>query len=210
MGIDISALRDANLLIDDPDEWFRRHNMQNIYGLVHDDDRIFAMNIVRSILRDLHGEAGVLAADLHYVLDYIERLLDPEMSKWMLEKTQHQSLFPSRRWGFVHRYKGIWYPSARDQNTIPITAYCNVCKGVRKPVNSPFCNECKVHTLDKEDISRKALKDSFLQMLAKKIEERKIDIRVVDFVGKNFNYIIMMIIEDRRRRGLNSINIGRY
>ncbi|MEM1556754.1 MAG: hypothetical protein QXW55_06125 [Candidatus Bathyarchaeia archaeon] len=100
------------------------------------------MNIVRSLLRDNYGDGGMLAADLHYAVDYIERWLDPELSKWMLIKMQQRGLYPPKRWDFVHRYKRIWYQSAREQNTIPITAYCNMCKGIMRPINSPFCNEC--------------------------------------------------------------------
>lgn len=117
---------------------------------------------------------------------------------------QQQNLYPPKRRGFVHKYKGIWYSSARDQNTIPITAYCNVCKGIRKPVNSPFCNECKIHSFREEGISLKMSFNTFLQAFGKKIEERKIDKMVIDFIGTNFNRIITMIIEDRIKRGLNS------
>jgi len=204
MGISISALKDANLLIDDPDRWFGERGLQNIYGLRHDDDRVFAMNVVRSILRDIYGDEGMLAADLHYAVDYIERWLDPELSRWMLIKMQQRVLYPPKRWGFVHRYKRIWYQSARDQNTIPITAYCNMCKGIMRPINSPFCNECKVHVLEEENISREMSFNIFLQAFSQKIEERKIDIRVVDFIGTNFNRIVTMIIDDRLKRGLNS------
>lgn len=99
MGINIAALRDANLLIDDPDEWFLRHNSENVYELRHDDGRKFAMNIVRSILRDAHGNEGVLAADLHYLVDYIERRLSPDLREWMLEKMQQQNLLPPSKVG---------------------------------------------------------------------------------------------------------------
>ncbi|MEM4447267.1 MAG: hypothetical protein QW461_08250 [Candidatus Jordarchaeales archaeon] len=116
---------------------------------------------------------------------------------------QQQALYPPKRWGFVHKYKSIWYPSARDQNTIPLTAYCNICKGIKKPVNSPLCNECKMHILEEKDISRKMSFNTFLQAFGKKIDERKIDKRVVDFISTNFNRIVTMIIEDRIKRGLN-------
>jgi len=207
MGINISALRDANLLIDDPDRWFSERGLQNLYGLKHDDDRVFAMNVVRSILMDIHGDEGVLSVDLHYAVDYIERWLDPEL-RWMLIKMQQRDLYPPKRWGFVHRYKRIWYPSARGQNTIPITAYCNICKGIMRPINSPFCDECKMHASEEENISREISFNTFLQAFANKIEEHKIDIRVVNFIGMNFNRIVTMIIEDRIKRGLNSIKIN--
>lgn len=99
----------------------------------------------------------------------------------------------------------MWYPSARDQNTIPITAYCSICKGIRRPINSPFCNECRVSEdfSEEKDISRKMSFNTFLQAFAKKLEERKIDMRVVDFTGRNFNSILTMIIKDRIERGLN-------
>ncbi|MEM3628768.1 MAG: hypothetical protein QXQ94_10860 [Candidatus Bathyarchaeia archaeon] len=205
MGINRLALRDANLLIDDPDKWFSERGLQNHFGLKHDDDRVFAMDIVRSILKDVYGDVGVFAADLHYAVDYVERWLDPELSRWMLRKMQTTDLYPANRRGFVHKYKGIWYPLARDENTIPITAYCNICKGVRRPINSTFCNECKMHVSEEEDVSRKMSFDTFLQAFSQKLEERKIDKRVVDFIGTNFNRIVTMIIEDRIKRGLNSI-----
>ncbi|MEM3832499.1 MAG: hypothetical protein QW128_02730 [Thermoprotei archaeon] len=76
MGINMSALRDANLLIDDPDKWFSERGLQNLYGLKHDDDRVFAMNVVRSLLRDIYGDEGMLAADLHYAVDYTSTILN--------------------------------------------------------------------------------------------------------------------------------------
>ena len=203
MGLDRVALRDANLLIDDPDSWLREHGLENIWGLRHDDDRKFAMDVVRSILKDIHGDVGRLAADLHYVLDYIERWLDEKSSAWMLEKMQQRNLFPSKRYGFVHRYKRIWYPSYRE-NTIPITSYCTICKGVKRPINSPFCSECKANLANITNISPKNKFEIFLQAFAKKIEDREIDSRVVEFVGQNFDQIINAIIEDRRTRGLYS------
>ena len=154
MGMDRVALRDANLLIDNPDRQLGKHGLENVWGLRHDDDRKFAMGIVRSILNDIHGNAGRLAADLHYVLDYIERWLDRKSSAWMLEKIRQRSLFPSRRYGFVHKYKRLWYPSYRE-NTIPITSYCTICKGVKMPINSPFCSECKANLSNITNISPK-------------------------------------------------------
>ena len=109
MGIDVAALRDANVLIDFPDRWLEEHGLENIWGLRHDDDRKFAMDTVRSILEEIHGDMGRLVADLHYVLDYIERWLDPKLSEWMLEMKRRKDSFPLR--GFVHKYKRLWYPS---------------------------------------------------------------------------------------------------
>jgi len=122
--------------------------------LRHDDDRKFAMDVARSILEEKHGDMGRLAADLHYVLDYIEHRFDPKLSEWMLEIKRRKDLFPMRRFGFVHRYKRLWYPSPRE-NTIPITSYCAICKGVKRPFNSPFCDECKVNVASKENIPPK-------------------------------------------------------
>lgn len=202
MGIEESIVRSANLLIDDPDRWFSERGLQNVYGLRHDDDRKFAMTIVRSILRDLYGDRGILAADLHYCLDYIDHWLDPKLSRWMLRKIKEKDLYPSKRWGFVHRYKRIWYPSFRE-GAIPITAYCSVCRGINKPINSPFCSECRV-SVEEEDL-RELSFDVFLQAFAKKIEEREIDLRVIDFVRNNFNRIVTMIIMDREERGLDFV-----
>jgi len=203
MGINIAALRDANRLIDDPDEWLKEHGLENTWGLRHDDDRKFAMDIVRSILERIHGDMGRLAADVHYAVDYIERWLDPELSEWIVEKIQQRDFFPRRRFGFVHKYKRIWYPSYRE-NTIPITSYCAMCKGVKRPLNSPFCNECKVNLASKKKIPPKIEFRIFLQAFGKKLDQREIDLRVVKFVGKNFNQIVNAIIEDRRARGLPS------
>lgn len=206
MGLSRVALRDANVLIDMPDVWFRERGLENTWGLKHDDDRKFAMIIVRSILADLHGSTGVLSADLHYALDYIERWHDPKQSAWMLEGIRKHNLYPPKRYGFVHRYKRLWYPSYRE-GTIPITAYCTMCNGVEKPIGSPFCNECHVHLVREERLPSKINFKFFLQMLAKKLEEREIDLKVVEFIGRNLNHIIDMIIEDRENRGLNSVKI---
>jgi len=76
-----------------------------------------------------------------------------------------------------------------------------------RPINSPFCDKGKMHASEEENISREISFNTFLQAFANKIEERKIDIRVVNFIGINFNCIVTMIIEDRIKRGLNSIKI---
>ncbi|MEM2238854.1 MAG: hypothetical protein QXL27_00885 [Candidatus Bathyarchaeia archaeon] len=43
-----------------------RRKYVHFYGLKHDDDRVLGMEIVRSILRDIYGDAGVFAADLAF------------------------------------------------------------------------------------------------------------------------------------------------
>jgi hypothetical protein len=42
-----------------------------------------------------------LAADLHYALDYIDTLLDPEKVQKMLDVMKNELLYPRNRRGFV-------------------------------------------------------------------------------------------------------------
>jgi len=206
MGLDISAVKDANLLIDEPDKWLERHGFTELIGLFrHDDDRKFAMDMIRSILQDIYGSQGVLAADLHYTVDYIERWLDPEMAKFMLEKVSMSDLLPSGRYGFVHRYRREWSATYRD-NFIPITAYCNICKGKMKPINAPFCGECYAYLPGNVKESTE-ITPTFIRMLVKKIIQREVCLEVVNFVGKNLRTIVEMIVEDRRQRGLSSLYV---
>mgnify|MGYP000592537390 CR=1 FL=1 len=79
-----------------------------------------------------------------------------------------------------------------------------MCKGVRRPLNSPFCDECKANMASKESISPKDEFRIFLQAFEEKLNQREIDLRVVEFVGKNFNQIVNAIIKDRKERGLSS------
>jgi len=212
MGLSVEALRDANQLIDGPERWLNTHGFYEInlimklFGssLKHDDDRKLGMKWVRFILQSIHGQQGILAADLHYAIDYIERWLDPEMAKWIIEKISMNDLLPPNRHGFVHKYRREWSPAYRD-NFLPITAYCSTCKGRMKPINAPFCNECRIDLLENAKGSVKITLELIINMLAKKIVEREICQEVVDFIRRNLQAIIEMIIEDRRQRGLNSI-----
>jgi hypothetical protein len=57
--------------------------------------------IIRGILRSLYGEDCILAADIHYALDYIDTWLDPEKTKNMLENIKNRLLLTRNRYGFV-------------------------------------------------------------------------------------------------------------
>ena len=206
MGLKESALRDANRLIDIPDEWLSEHGLLEYVGLIgHDDDRKYAMNIVRGILKSIYGDEGVLAADLHYVVDYIERLLNPDMAKQIAKTLLSSALFSPGRHGFVHPYRREWRPSPAF-GFLPIAAYCNMCKGRMRPLNAPpFCNECRARLVDEEEVE--AYRERVLQereymlcMLANKIVEREICKEVVDFVGANFEEIAKIIAEDVEER----------
>jgi len=56
-----------------------------------------------------------------------------------------------------------------------------------RPINSPFCDKCKMHASEEENISREISFNTFLQAFANKIEEHKIDVRVVDFIGTGWD-----------------------
>jgi len=86
----------------------------------------------------------------------------------------------------------------------PNNSYCTICKGVKMPINSPFCSECKANLSNIKNISPKNKFEFFLQAFAKKIKEREIDSRVVEFVVKNSDQIVNAIIEYRRARKLYS------
>lgn len=125
-----------------------------------------------------------------------------------MKRCSSKTSYPPRRWGFVNKYKRIWYPSFHEQS-IPITSYCNRCKGIKRPIGSPFCNECKLPQ-PREEVNtiQKLSFDIFLHAMGKKIEEREISLEVVKFVSINFNDIVSMIIKDRIKRGLNSTKIN--
>jgi len=205
MGLKESALRDANRLIDMPDEWLSKHGLLEYVGLIgHDDDRKYAMNIVRGILKSIYGDEGVLAADLHYVVDYIERLLNPDMAKQIAKMALSSAFFPPGRHGFVHKYRREWRPSPAF-GFLPITAYCNMCKGRMRPLNAPpFCNECRARSVNEEGVEahKRVLqeREHMLRMLVNKIVEREICKEVADFVYVNFEEIVKMIAEDVEER----------
>jgi hypothetical protein len=207
MGLGVGAVRDANLLIDDPDRWLSEHGCMELIGLLkHDDGTKFTMDLVRRVLQNIRGDEGVLAADLHYTVDYIERWLDPEMAKWMIENISMNDLLPPNRYGFIHKYRREWSPTARG-NFIPITAYCKICKGKMKPINTPFCSECHTYLLENVKEIMRITPKLITRMLAKKIVQREVCREVVEFVGRNFQTIVEIIIEDRRQRSLTSISV---
>jgi len=199
LGLRMEAIREANMRIDFPEKFPELA----LFGIKHDDDRLFAMEIIRGTLSSLHGGDGILAADLHYVLDYIDTWLDPEKTKNMLETMKNQLLSPRNRYGFVDPIRRLWSPTFKH-GMLPITAYCAKCKGVNKPISSPFCNECYVNMFESQKIDEMP-KRFLLLMLHKKMNERKIDPQIKGFVERNLSLFIGWIAEDRKVRGLRSL-----
>jgi hypothetical protein len=201
MGLRAEAVDAANRMIDFPEEF---PSLQQL-GIGHDDDRLFAMDAIRGLLSQSYGYEGVLAADLHYALDYIDRWLDPSEVKKMLSTMRDELLYPRGRRGFVDPVRRLWYESSR-YGTLPITSYCMKCRGISKPVNSPFCNECYVGMFELKEISEMP-KQFLSSMLRKKMDERRLDPQVRGFVEKNLPTLIDWVVEDRRARGLCSLTI---
>jgi hypothetical protein len=142
MGLSLDTINTANMKIDFPDRFPGLAGL----GIKHDDDRKFAMNIIRRELSQEYGDEGVLAADLHYSLDYIDTWLNPSKVKGMREEMLRSDRgYPRNRRGFVDPIRRWWYerPSSHRVLLKPITSYCKMCKGSKKPINAPpFCNEC--------------------------------------------------------------------
>jgi hypothetical protein len=204
MGLRAEAVDAANRMIDFPEEF---PYLQQL-GIGHDDDRLFAMDTVRGLLSQSYGYEGVLAADLHYALDYIDTWLDPEKVQKMLDVMKNELLYPRNRRGVVDPVRRWWYESYQSSRwpVLPITAYCIKCRGVNRPINSPFCNECYVGMFELKEISEMP-KQFLLLMLRKKMDKRELDPQVRDFVEKNLSTLIDRVIEDRRARGLCSLTI---
>jgi len=206
LGLRIEAVKAANGIIDYPDNFPSLKQ----FGIGHDDDRLWAMGIIRGMLNQLYGYEGVLAADLHYALDYIDTWLDPEKARKMLDEIMKNELllYPRNRKGFVDPVRRWWYESSQSlQRPIyPIAAYCKKCRGVEKPVNSPFCNECCVNDFKQGKINETP-QWFLLKMLRKKMNERELDPQIRDFVEKNLSTFVNWVVEDRRIRGLSSLTV---
>jgi hypothetical protein len=97
MGLKAEAVDAANRMIDFPEEF---PSLQRL-GIRHDDDRLFAMDAIRGLLSQPYGGEGLLAVDLYYALDYIDRWLDPSGTKGMLDVMKDTLLYPRDRRGFV-------------------------------------------------------------------------------------------------------------
>jgi len=198
LGLSEEAVKVANDMIDSPE----KYPVLRELGVKHDDDRLFAMNVIRERLSELYGMDGVLAADLHYALDYIDRWLDPNEARRMLNTMGKEMLCPKDRRGFADPKRRVWHPSCRP-GTIPITSYCVKCRGKDRLINSPFCGECHAHILEVPGVS--SIPDSLLlSMLRKKMNERKVNPKIADFVKRNVTFLVNKIVEDRNKRGLES------
>jgi hypothetical protein len=204
MGLRVEAVELANRMIDMPEE-FPELRFMNIE---HDDETTMAMFTIRYALYQLYGEEGMLAADLHYSLGYIDRWLDPEMARRMVELLAGSllSFYPKGRSGFVDPLKRLWWPKWPGYRVVPIIAYCNTCRGVKRPTNSPFCKECHANELRLKGIDE-IPEGLFLLMLKKRMDERKIDQKVREFVEENLTRLIELVTEDRKARGLKSLKI---
>ena len=209
LGLDSEAVKTANRVIDFPEKYLPQPFREVGAEIGHDDSRKWAMDFVRDYLRQLYGHNGVLAADLHYALDYIERWLDPEKARRMLEAMEAELLYPPDRRGVVDPVRRLWYPdSARagGRRVLPITAYCKVCKGEKKLINSPFCDRCWVTTLRLPELSEIPME--FLTLMFRRFaEKRELSQDVVRFVEGNMTRIIGKIAKDRKRRGFSSLRI---
>jgi hypothetical protein len=208
LGLRIEAVKAANGMIDYPDKFPSLKQ----FGIRHDDDRLWAMGIIRGMLSQLYGYEGVLAADLHYALDYIDTWLNPKGAKEMLDEIMKNELllYPRDRKGFVDPVRRLWYESSQSlqRPVYLIVAYCKKCKGVDRPINSPFCNECRVSEFKQGKINE--IPEWFLlEMLRKKMSKRKLDPQIRDFVEKNLSTLINWVIEDRRIRGFSSLTVKR-
>jgi hypothetical protein len=201
LGLKREAVWEANMRIDFPENFPELRYLD----IKHDDDRLFAMEIIRGILRSLYGRDGVLAADIHYALDYIDTWLDPGKAGTMLKTMKNQFLLPRNRYGFVDPVRRLWSPIF-SHGMLPITAYCMKCRGINKPTGSPFCNECRVNMLEVLEV-RDLPREVLLLMLNEKMNERKIDSYIKDFVVANLSLLINKVIEDREGRGYASLLI---
>lgn len=201
LGFSQDAIATANQMIDFPENYPFLHEL----GIKHDDDRLWAMDIIRDSIREFYGQEGVWAVDIHYAIDYIDRWLDPNEAKKMLTIMGMQGFYPKNRKGFVDPIRRLWYPSYR-QKTLPIASYCMKCKGRNKPINSPFCHECRVNIFELIDVND--IPSIFLlSMLRKKMEERRIDPYIKDLVEGSLHTLINEVIKDRSLRGLRSLNV---
>jgi len=126
----------------------------------------------------------------------------------MKEKVFMSDLLPPGRHGFIHKYKRRWSAVYRD-NFIPIAAYYNICKGEMNPVNAPFCGGCHVHLLEDVKESARITLTSVIHMFAKKIIQREVYRKIINFVGKNLQIIVKLIIEDGKQYGLSSTHVIR-
>lgn len=209
LGLDLEAVKMANLIIDFPEENLPRSLTEiEIFRIGHDDSRKWAMDVVRRYLFQLYGYDGILAADLHYALDYVERWLDPKKAKKMLEAIEAETLYPFNRRGFADPFRRLWYPSyiGASGRLLPITAYCKKCKGKLKLINSPFCNECQVNILTLPELKEIPIKFIIL-MFRKHTEKRELHPKIVSFIEENISVILNKLIKDREERNLQSLKI---
>ncbi|MEM2293133.1 MAG: hypothetical protein QXX41_07640 [Nitrososphaerota archaeon] len=201
MGLNIEAVKTANRVIDFPEKYFPSLSIE------HDDGRLWAMDIIRAHLSQLYGYDGVLAADLHYSLDCIDRWLDPEESKRMIKVMGFEMMYPSDRRGVVDPIRRIWHPSSAGRvSTLPITAYCVKCEGKKKPINSPFCNGCRVNILELSEIKEIPV-DFFLLVFSKWTKKRRLDPHIEEFIERNLLTVVSEVVRDRDFRGLHSLKI---
>lgn len=203
LGLDLSAVKLANYIIDFPGEYLRSPFREMEIG--HDDGRKWAMDFIRKYLSQFHGPNGVLAADLHYALDYIECWLDPEKVRKMLEAMKAETLYPPERKGFADPDRRLWY-SYPASGRLPIIAYCKKCKGKKRLINSPFCDKCQVNLLSLEKPEGISLGNVTL-MFNRFAEERELDQKIRRFIVGNMVLIVDKIVEDRKQRGLNSLKV---
>ena len=161
------AVNDANELIDEPDKWFGKRSWTNSLGIGHDDSRKFAMDVVRNLLRDLRGEAGIWAADLHYVLDWLEGwLIGRLVTTPRLMQQQYKCAFcafRSKHWTKTATHVMKMHGRVSDFRTYIL----------KEP--SPFTSSKRINLIDG---------------LEKMLERREISQHVIIFVVDNLLHII--------------------
>lgn len=210
LGINPEALQEANKIIDFPQEYFAL-----IHDIKHNDKSWYGLALITQELVARFGMHGRLAVDLHYALDYIDGLLDPQISKKILAFRETLRRTPNNIYGTVS-FTGsgwMWSPSGVfGKPAMPISAYCQKCRGKKPPINEPdFCKECELRRVDEtlietpREITLEEVAAKFTAFCAK----LEISHTVFNFIIENLKEIVEEILQDREERGLPSLKVIR-